>query len=263
MGSNRSATMKSGGPKRILILVALLIIIAVTIKVFAYEPFMFMDQANRDPNQGDYSDNGSYKIDPNSILTALSHGETKVFMPELATPEVYRSGVYSWHQADYFKIAAALSEYVWKESLNDWSLYRIIFGTDCQDNINGLAFGEFIYYKTVWNNGRFEYLSHEMSIDPLNDEVSWKGGTYFLRPPLGWKSIDLEKLKVRADDALLLAEAHGGQQARLKVKNQCYYRMLFSPNTYYNGWDIAIIANSDGVQIFEMVIDPYTGRILK
>jgi hypothetical protein len=68
-----------------------------------------------------FSNTGDFMIDSKTILESLDRTEIKVFTPAIATPEVYtpsdRDIIYSWSQSDYWKIAGALHQYVWKEAL--------------------------------------------------------------------------------------------------------------------------------------------------
>lgn len=75
----------------------------------------------------------------------------------------------------------------------------------------------------------------------------------------GWKYINLDKLKVTAEEALEIAENNGGQQARLTIKNRCRINLLLGPYPSPNWW-ISYSQNISAKEIFEMKIDAYTGK---
>jgi len=219
----------------------------------------FDDLVKRYPT-GVFNDMGSYKIDTETILAALDRGETDVFMPELATPQAPAlEKPIMWHQSDYLKIASALHQFVWSETLDDWGLYSMSFDATCQDKPDGFSNGDFTYFKTIFYGGKLTYTAREMLVTPRYGDVSWGGGTDFPRPILGWKSVDLKRLKVTAEDALRIAEENGGITVRLAVQNKCTISLILLG---YESWDVAY-EGSNGLFIFQIKIDPYTGQVIK
>jgi hypothetical protein len=224
---------------------------------------LFEEQIQRYPTTiSSLGDTGNYMIDPETILESLDRGETNVFMPEIATPEFYTppdGGTYSWSQADYWEIASALHQFVWGESVDDWSLFRMMFYTNCADNLRGFAIGDFVYFKPVLNHWTIRYTAREIVIHPLVNSISWGGNRNYPRPLLGWKSVDLKKLTVTADDAIQIAEENGGRDARLSVENKCSIDLSVGFNPRGDGWSVDY-AQTDGTPIFGIEIDPYTGE---
>ncbi len=211
-------------------------------------------------NLGSFADTDSYKINPQTILSSLDRGQMDVFAPELATPQMPVSNKpVGWRQEDYQKIAEALHRFVWKESLDGWSLYRIELYGMCRDNPSGFEYADFIYYKGIFSNGKLLYTAREIFITPQYHNVSWGGNTNFPRPILGWKSINLSALKVTAENALSIAEENGGKAARLSVQNKCSISLLLSGDT---GWDV-LYGGNGGLSNFHIRIDPYTGKVTK
>jgi len=232
-----------------------IIVLLFVLIIVACNPFM--DEVVEYPvGLGSYLETGYYAITPETILASLDRGETKIFMPLLATPEanLFPSGSFPWRQQDYLKIANALSRFVWKDTLEDWKLYKMDFDKDCNDNPVGFDDAQITYFKTEGE----QYTTREVDIYPLSKEVDWGGGdTHFPRPFFGWKSIDLEKLQVSADDALQIAETNGGKQARLAVKNECKILVVVAPNINHDSWDVGYY--SGATTLFEMLVDPYSG----
>src|SRR5437016_1341185 len=89
---------------------------------------------------GTFNVTGDFTINPTIILNSLNHGEANVFTPTIATPHdniILPSGSIQWTQSDYLKVANALSQFVWRESLDNWLIYYLRFKNTCQDNLTG------------------------------------------------------------------------------------------------------------------------------
>ncbi len=196
-----------------------------------------------------------YEIDPETILLSLDRGETDIFNPIIATPEVYTplvAGSFPWTQLNYLKIASALGQIKWKEDLNDWYVFDMYFEKDCSDNPKGFDSGTIIYFKFNNDDETSDYLHYQtkvISIYPLFKNVE-AGGNYFRRPLFGWTSINLNSLKVTADDALQMAE----EKVRLKLNNECKITVYNSPASGDNNWIVRYSGR------FEIHIDPYSGE---
>ena len=220
-----------------------------------YGPFLYPKNGLADF----YPDHiGYYKINPETIIASLDRGEINVFAPESATPAapIFDTS-FSWHQSDYLKITNAVFQAVWNETINSWSLWNMIFDTTCQDNPGGFESGDIHFFKA---DGESDYTTREVLITPQYGNVSWGGGMYFQRPRSGWKSIDLNRLTVTADDALRIAEENGGKSFRLTKQNQCSISLILNIDAY-DGWRVTYQGNDD-LSIFKVQIDPYTGKVI-
>ncbi len=253
--------------KRTALILAFLILIIGTICFGAI--YVWSNSLN-DYNPHDYPRNGLsdfdpahtgyYKIDPDTILASLDRGETDVFAPEPATPPapIFNSTI-SWHQSDYLKITNAAFQSVWKETFASWSLLSMVFDTSCRDDPDGFESGDIHFFKADETN----YTTREVLITPQDEDVSWGGGglgSGFSRPSSGWKSIDLIGLKITADDALEIADDHGGKSFRLAKKNQCSLIAALNMDAY-DSWQVEYFGN-DGLSHFKIAIDPYTGNVI-
>lgn len=255
--------------RKLAILLALIILAVVAFVLYYMVIQANMEQAVRYPLGSSYQETGSYEIDPQTILASLERGETDVFKPISATPEANNApytpspvGVISWNQSDYLKVASALHQFVWKENLKGWHIYSLYFFRGCQDNPTGFESGEITYFKAIY--GPLSYTTRAINIYPIGSGVSWGGKANFPRPLLGWKEIDLQRLKVAADDALKIAEENGGRDARLNFKNDCTIDVFLNPNPDRDDdWHIVYSNNrlpTGSSSIFEMNINPYTGE---
>ncbi|RME60236.1 hypothetical protein D6779_02545, partial [Candidatus Parcubacteria bacterium] len=80
-----------------------------------------------------------YLIDPSSLLDAIAHGEAEVFVPVDTRPEtVPPSQPVTWSQADYLRIAGAVFEQVFGETLDGWYLNSMDFSSNCTEIDIGL-----------------------------------------------------------------------------------------------------------------------------
>ena len=132
----------------------------------------------------------------------------------------------------------------------------MIFNADCQ-NLDGLTGSDFQYFKTDFDKGKVLDTWREIEISPKYAFVAWGGGAKYRHPLLGWKSIDLNRLKVTAEDAIRIAEENGGREARLRAQNRCNIHLLLMPERY-KGWLIDY-QSAD----FEIQIDLYTGKVIQ
>lgn len=246
--------------KWIILIVALLVTAGI---IYVYNPILG-DTGWPSGLSSHYRDAGLYGINPETILTSLEKGDADVFLPDPRSiddrydgPILYTEPV-KWSQSDNLKIVHTLNNFVWKDKFDDWNLFFMAFNVDCQDDLNGLPGGAFQYFKTVFNKGKITYTWREIEIVPEFSFVAWGGDTESAHPLLGWESIDLNKLKIAAEDAIRIAEENGGRDARLKLQNQCSIHLYLMPERY-KGWRISYGYSSG----FEIEIDPYTGEVIK
>jgi hypothetical protein len=245
--------------------IILIVVLFLTVSViYVYEPFAPGNKRPLSLSSPSYTDTGLFRIDPGTILMSLEKDDTDVFLPDSRTlddryngPILYNEPI-GWSQSDNLKIVSALNQYVWKDTLDSWKLYGMIFNVDCQDNLNGLPGGDFEYFKTDFDKGKIIDTWREIEIAPEYSWVAWGGGAEFPHPILGRKSIDLNRLKVTAEEAIRIAEDNGGRDTRSRVQNRCSIHLSLRPQGF-NGWVVDYGSSSD----FEIQIDPYTGEVIK
>jgi hypothetical protein len=233
--------------------------------IYVYDPFSSVYGGPFSISSPSYMATGLFKINPATILVSIDKGETDIFLPDsrlvderLNGPILYTEPIL-WRQSDHLKIAHALSQYVWKDNLENWKLFEMIFLTDCQDNLNGLSRGDISYFKTTFEKGKIIDTWREVEIAPQYSWVAWGNGAKFAHPIFGRKSIDLSRLKVTAENALKIAEGQGGKEARLRAQNQCDIYLSLAPEGIKKGWWISYNTPEN----FEIRIDPYTGEVIQ
>jgi hypothetical protein len=206
-----------------------------------------------------------YSINPETSLEELNDGKTDIFMPALKTPiyddvaPSWGPGSFAWEPEDYFKVADALHQKNWNESLQKWKLFSASFDLfQCVDvsRIDHVTFG---FYQS---HGNWYYLVHNITID-LEYGLIYAGdddGRYTGR----WKDIDFGKAVVdKADKALLIAEQNGGEEARLSLvdKDDCSINIFLAPFVLdQKNWGWRVTYESGKSFIYDIVIDPYTGE---
>jgi len=246
------------------ILFTLAFLVGIAFFVFYMIILVNLEQARLYPVNSSYQDTGDYKINSETVLDDLDQGNTNVFMPITATPEVgsmptLSVGLYTWSQSDYLKVAEALNQFVWKDDLKGWYLYSMYFYRGCQDNPAGFDAGEITYFKTF--HGPFQYTARVVDIYPIGEAVSWGGNAIFPRPLHGWEYIDLQKLEITADEALKIAEEKEGQRFRLKVKNACTIDVFINPNPNQEiSWKWHVFYNTNSLGVLLIQIDSGTGK---
>ncbi len=174
---------------------------------------------------------GSSKIDPQTILESLKRGDIDVFRPEDGIPEnpQFISPV-EWTQTEFFAVATALYHTVWKEPLDDWNLYRMNFFTDCEDNPKGFSEVQLYFFKDA--KERKMYSVRAILVNPEYGYVAW-GESGWHRPLFSrWKTIDLDKVTIPVENALVSAEAKGGMDFRRIVANECQILVNMNPEVY-------------------------------
>jgi hypothetical protein len=242
---------------------AILILICVCLVNVACEPIAAPIGDLNPSYLSSYLQSGDYTFDPKTILVSLDQGGTNIFTPLSATPgpdaPMLPPGSLHWREADYLKVANALSRHVFGEDLDlkMWSVYYLSFKKECYSNSVGFDSFDITYFREVRLVGQKFYAARYIGIYPLLKDASWGGNTNFHRPFFGgWSGVNLTEYKVTADDAARIADEHGGGEARSSAANDC--SILVSTPDLDNG-DNWYVYYYPGVN-FKMIVDPYTGK---
>jgi hypothetical protein len=220
----------------------LMLIFLVLFLTSCYDPG---DQESRYPSGiSSYDDIRIYAFDPRTILTVQDQSDGAIFQPLPGWSDqgnIFQPGSFAWQQQDYLKVAGALNQIANQDNLEGWNLYSLSASRNCADTPIGFDRYWIIYFKTVAER----YTTREMDIYPLQKEAVWAGNIDFPRPfPFGWKSVDLKKLKITADDALQRAETNGGMIARQAVNNACNIFIGLTPNADNGNWSVSYFGDN-------------------
>jgi hypothetical protein len=205
-------------------------------------------------------------FDPNSILDSLSRGNFEVFNKVDEPPVVpdlpYTGSVY-WGTNDFLDVAKAFHEFQWKESPSAWGLHYVEFVYDCNNIGNGPYYAGFSFIKIAWQNNQWVRFKHDIQLNLLSKSVQWIEA---VRTPAleNWQAIDLADIKVSAADALKMAEANGGEEARQKAENKvCTIALALTPNGLMKPWrvDYSVVEQDRLVSLLTFEIDSATGKL--
>jgi hypothetical protein len=242
-----------------------LVLIVASFPILRREPIFMDSQEKTYPGVfiSDYGGYKAYKFNPETILQSIQQGNTN-FLTSINTVSFSGEPVYSnpfpFKQADYLAIANAMQQFHSSETVKGWSLHHMLLDGDCQYDPLSFDIVQIFYFKST---GLQKYSARMIAIYPLYGEGEMGTSGYFPRSVFSsWDYIDLNKLKINAEEALLLAEKNGGKQFRLANNNMC--RISFSlglyPNPSHPSWDISYKNKQDLLKEFEMTIEAYTGE---
>jgi hypothetical protein len=208
-----------------------------------------------------------YSFDPASVMQSIASGKKDVFTviapPSKAFYDIEPSNWDSrWNQDDYQLISAVLHETRYGEDVETWLIIDMTFITGCTDVGFGFYNAQFIYYKMDFFNGQKSRIVHLITIDPAYHVASIIEKVYF---PVtkNWPVIELDKLKISAEDALRITEANGGYEMRSAIDNACDISLSFvTENPNGRVWRVDYIAYQDANEKnITIYINPYTGEI--
>lgn len=193
--------------------------------------------------------NDTYKIDSKTILKGIENGRANLFTLQTDTPDPEKEPSASpvqWNQADFIKVLTTFKQVSLGATAIDQKIRSMDFQIDDCKNVNLGPQSVRIYtysLKTgifVWPP--FKMVSYSYQISPLYNEVSWSAEWYdqYVLDALKYdSSLDLEKIKISAEEALRIAELNGGKAARLSAKNQCSVDIEINANSDDGNWVVS------------------------
>ncbi len=196
----------------------------------------------RDQDQN-YIGEGTYRIDPKTILEAIKVGEPKIFTlkTETTEDEVKAGSSYQWSQTDFIEVSTAFQKEILSKTAADQKIDRMLFGLDdCKDvNLGAQRAYIFTYMLEsgyfVWPP--FNVASYSYSIDLPSNELRWSAKSYDKYVGEEIHSVlDFAQIKISAEEALRIAELNGGKDARLSVENQCSINLEIDANSNNGNW---------------------------
>jgi hypothetical protein len=200
-----------------------------------------------------------YRISPEILLGAIDENKTDIFSPLGNAPDdipVEQRYLVSWSQADYLKILNVMFETALKDKMSAWQLNSISFSMNCSEYKSGFQNGYFILFRKIHENGQDVRIARTIFVDARNKYI-YVGDDIYSPTISDWSSIDLEKAKMSAEDALASAETIGGTSVRLREGNACHLSVRLSPDTAsYNGWFVGYEPLGGGKYLFSANIAP-------
>ncbi len=205
-----------------------------------------------------------YIISPENLMDSLENESLDVFIPVKEQPDflpVDQQLALNWLQSDYLYIATTLYDRVLGKSLQGWQLHDMDFRATCENIDKGFQNGRFDFFNVINENDVKVLISRLIDIDTRGNFIYVKEWKY--SPNSGNSAvIDLNELKVSAEQAFQVAESNGGKEKRQLVENACEITIGLSPgSTNYRGWAVTYTRTDTGAFLFRIQIDPYTGEI--
>lgn len=203
-----------------------------------------------------------YQIDSTTLLSAISRSESDIFTPDAteAIDDLPDSKPMQVNQADFLNIAEALNEVELHDSIYNWQASRLLFSLNCADIAFGPQQGEIDLFKEseYIRNQASRLIERKVFVLPRKGQVGWTEHEVY--PVSGHQpTIELAKIKVPVEEALRIAEAHGGQAVRETAKDKCSIHLTMSASRWDNDWWITYASSSSGSNLFQIYIDEETG----
>jgi hypothetical protein len=215
------------------------------------------------------SEDHAYTIDASTILQSLDlPGDPSLRLlpsPDMTYDLPYASSPVDWTQADYLRLARALFEFQWGDSLDTWQLRSLTFQTPCADVRQGFQVADFDFFKLVGDENRPTRFLRTLILSPEQNFVELIEYRY---DPVyeHWAAIDLQDIKITAEAALQIAEQNGGTDFRRSTETASWCRI----NTIYDargfpGWHVLYSihradSSSGRSDHLDVMIDPRTGK---
>ena len=221
--------------KTLVILIALPIVVVICGLLYSYYIFSHEPGPDLPPSITYLKNSGSSKIDPQTILTSLERGDTDFFQLSNSIPANPQFVMnIEWTQAEFLRVATAFSQAVWKESFDGWNLYRMNFFATCKDSPRGFGEAQFYFYKWTIVNARRLFSVRAILVDPEYGYMAWGSDENWPFPMFGGKvkKIDLGKVTIMGEKALLMAESKGGLNIRESAGNDCSVIASMQPGIY-------------------------------
>lgn len=210
-------------------------------------------------------DDKRYTINPTTLLQSLAQGNKDVLVLRTATPAAtlqWSSISVPWKQADLFFIAESVHQVASGQSLDGWRLERMSFGTGCENISEGWQVGDFIFFKTEHLSEIDSRLVHFIGIDSLMKVADYSSRQELYQSFGEYPSLDLEKIRISAEQALQIAENAGGSKFRKDNQDNCRVAISIESAGKYKGWYITYFSTGDHKRSFHIIVNETTGKYI-
>lgn len=244
--------------KQLAIAALIIALFLLGVACLAINLFTSEEDYRRPERFGSYPVSGMYTFNPETIFESLEQGRTDVFTPYFGNPddvELYYDPL-AWSQLEYLRISDELSREIWNVSLGseDWNIESVFFEQNCMNNPQGFNSFHIVYFQDLGvTNWKRNYTTRLLDIQPWRGLAYWGGDAIFSSTLLSrWENIGLKDFLISADDALRIAEEHGGNETD---KSHC---TTIGVNMYQgaeNKWNVDYFPAN-----FAMYIDAFSGE---
>lgn len=202
-----------------------------------------------------------YLFDPKTILDELSKNNVEIFLSQSdnfePTSTIPLTSV-KWSQHDFLRIAGAVHNQYWKDTIDNWKLHFMIFRADCELIDQGPQQGVFELYKITNLLSKKKGNEETVNISPETTSILLKNNGLDFNTEYE-RSIDLSQIKIPIEVAFQIAEDQGGRNARLKVENNCTVSGVLAPDGSAQDWEINYFSKNSA-HIFDITIDEFSGK---
>lgn len=199
----------------------------------------------------------AYRFNPQNILTQ-SGNVPFVQIPFQENLSESSSATMLWPQEKYLQLINLFMKNILREDMNTWQLIDIGSSRFCSDEETGLSnFGVTLQKSVPFVDG------------PHRKEVSISlelqtGMVILLRREYapdegGERTIRWDDIKISAEQALEIADQHGGIAVRQALDNQCRVIISLKAGIMKNDWWVYYAPIND-LSVFEMAVDEKTGN---
>ena len=205
--------------------------------------------------------NGVFGFNSQSIQQEIASGKTELF--SLLPGETdYATAIpdlppVKFTSSDYLQTIAAFDRYLSEKNLAEqitgqWTYNDVTYSLDCED----VSYGpQKVSLHLIKPSGKSQVrVERFVYIYPDRNRIEWREILYDTDEYL--PSFDYSKVKIPVEDALEIAEKHGGQVFRDAENNQCFIVLDIHGDEIY--WNISYTGNGNEFKIF---VDTETGDV--
>lgn len=206
-----------------------------------------------------------YSINPATLLGPLETNAPNAFTQLGSGEDFYWENQYlpeayspvQWTQADYVMVTDRFLQQVLNEPLKNWKTHSLGFVTDCNDADAGPQSLTMDLFRSTDTREEESRIELNVSVYPKSGQVN-RFETEYYPSVNGVASLELDKIKIPAEEALQIVEMNGGQNTRQSVNNKCEVVVSLTAGIMDNSWSVRY--QSDGKTLLGAFVDEQTGK---
>jgi hypothetical protein len=202
-----------------------------------------------------------YTFDAKTIFREYDKGEENLFSvisdEELENLEAYPLS--DWGQKEFLEALNLFHQTAFHQPLDEKLSGASFSLPNCNQITLGLQSAVIFTHNFGFSEGYAVYYSYY--IEPNRNFAYWHGDSY--EPIISWpiSSLNLSKIKITAEEALQIAEKHGGEDIRLTNQNQCDIDIDISADEHHGNWVVSYNSTIDKfTSLLRIEVDSTTGK---
>ena len=101
---------------------------------------------------------------------------------------------------------------------------------------------------------------HTVTVN-LPEKTIWWREYQVENPSKNWAVINMEQVKITAQDALQIAELNGGHNTRTQIDQKCSISITLAPDGLFSGWQVSYFSpNTPDVNHLDVYVEEDTGE---